>query len=66
MEDKIETLAQTEHELKKQIADLKVELERNAKRSQENILALKKQHMEEVDFLKRSNLQLKVFLVIVH
>ena len=60
MEDKIEKLAQVEQQLQHKIDNLQVELERNARRAQEDMEALKKQHAEEVEFLQRSNQQLKV------
>jgi len=62
MEDKIEKLAQVEQQLQHKIDNLQVELERNARRAQEDIEALKKQHAEEVEFLQRSNQQLKVHI----
>ncbi len=64
MEDKIEKLAQVEQQLQHKIDNLQVELERNARRAQEDIEALKKQHAEEVEFLQRSNQQLKVHISI--
>ncbi len=60
MEEKIETLAQVEKQLQSQIDNAQVELERNARRTREDLEALKKQHAEEVEFLQRSNQQLKV------
>ena len=60
MEDKIEKLAQVEQQLQHKIDNLQVELERNARRAQEDMEALKKQHADEVEFLQRSNQQLKV------
>lgn len=60
MEDRIEQLKHVEQQLECQKTELRVELERNAKRAQEDIESLKRQHAEEVEFLQQSNKQLKV------
>lgn len=60
MEEQIEQLKHVEHQLECQKTELKVELERNAKRAQEDMESLKRQHAEEVDALQQSNKQLKV------
>ena len=61
MEEQIEQLKQVEQQLECQKTELKVELERNAKRAQEDMESLKRQHAEEVEALQQSNKQLKVF-----
>lgn len=60
MEEKIEQLKHVEQQLECQKTELRVELERNAKRAQEDVESLKRQHAEEVEFLQQSNKQLKV------
>lgn len=60
MEHKIEQLKHIEQQLEYQKAELKVELERNAKRAQEEMESLRRQHAEEVETLQQSNKQLKV------
>ena len=65
MEDKIEQLKHVEQQLECQKTELRVELERNAKRAQEDVESLKRQHAEEVEFLQQSNKQLKVFLFLI-
>lgn len=62
MQDEIEQLKHVEQQLECQKMELKVELERNAKRAQEDMEALKRQHAEEVESLQQSNKQLKVML----
>lgn len=60
MEEQIEQLKHVEQQLECQKTELKVELERNAKRAQEDMESLKCQHAEEVEALQQSNTQLKV------
>lgn len=60
MQEEIEQLKHVEQQLECQKMELKVELERNAKRAQEDMEALKRQHAEEVESLQQSNKQLKV------
>lgn len=62
MQEEIEQLKHVEQQLECQKMELKVELERNAKRAQEDMEALKRQHAEEVESLQQSNKQLKVML----
>lgn len=64
MEEKIEQLKHVEQQLECQKTELRVELERNAKRAQEDMESLKRQHAEEVEFLQQSNKQLKVFIAL--
>ena len=65
MEDKIEQLKHVEQQLECQKTELRVELERNSKRAQEDIESLKRQHAEEVEFLQQSNKQLKVLFLLL-
>ena len=60
MEDKIDQLKQAEQQLQKEKWELEVKMERSAKRSQEELEAVKRQHAEEVEALRQSNMQLKV------
>lgn len=60
MEEQIEQLKHVEQQLECQKTELKVELERNAKRAQEDMESLRRQHAEEVESLQQSNKQLKV------
>ena len=60
MEGNIEQLKQTEQQLQLQKTELEVKMERNAKRAQEELEAVKRQHAEEVQVLRQSNQQLKV------
>ncbi|EFX81696.1 hypothetical protein DAPPUDRAFT_242072 [Daphnia pulex] len=62
MEDQIEQLKHVEQNLECQKTELKVELERNAKRAQEDMDSLKEQHAQEVESLQQSNKQLKELL----
>jgi len=60
MEEKIEEMKLIQQQLKTEKMELKVELERNAKRAQEDMESVKRQHDEEIEFLQQSNKQLKV------
>ena len=60
MEEKIEEMKMLQQQLETEKMELKVELERNAKRAQEDMESVKRQHDEEIEFLQQSNKQLKV------
>ena len=60
MEEKIEEMKMLQQQLETEKMELKVELERNAKRAQEDMESVKRQHDEEIEFLQQSNEQLKV------
>ena len=62
MEEKIEEMKIIHQQLQTEKMELKVELERNAKRTQEDMESIKSQHCEEIEFLQQSNKQLKVAL----
>jgi len=64
MEEKIELLRQTEQQLRLENSELQVKMDRNAKRAQEELEAIKRQHTEEVENLRQSNQQLKVGVTI--
>jgi len=60
MEEKIEEMKMLQQQLETEKMELKVELERYAKRAQEDMESVKRQHDEEIEFLQQSNKQLKV------
>ena len=60
MEEKIEQLKQTGQQLGLENNELQVKMDRNAKRAQQELEAMKRQHTEEVENLRQSNQQLKV------
>lgn len=64
MEEKIEQLKQKEQQLRLENSELQVKMDRNAKRAQEELEAIQRQHSEEVGNLRQSNQQLKVRTII--
>eukprot|EP00695_Tsukubamonas_globosa_P001865 TRINITY_DN2935_c0_g1_i1.p4 TRINITY_DN2935_c0_g1~~TRINITY_DN2935_c0_g1_i1.p4 ORF type:complete len:103 (-),score=16.89 TRINITY_DN2935_c0_g1_i1:45-353(-) len=59
MQQKIRTLDKEKEELEKQVAELRAKLEATEKREQERRTADEKKHAEEVQFLRKTNTQLK-------
>jgi dynein light intermediate chain, axonemal len=59
MEAKISELENDKRELEKQVNDLKAKLEQTEKRNSEQRAVEEKKHNEEIQYLKKTNTQLK-------